>query len=79
MAMTAFFAGILFWIVAGQMVQSRFGDQAGAAFMILFWLFGGCGFMIFAITYWSCPVCKHYFPRGSNGRSCTHCHTRFDA
>lgn len=60
-------------------MRNHFGEQAGMIFTLLFWLFGGCGFLVLSATYWACPVCKHYFPRGSNGRHCSQCDTSFDA
>jgi hypothetical protein len=78
-AVGSFIAGGLFWIIGSVLVEARFGQQTAMSFSIFFWLFGGCGGLIFVVTYWVCPVCKHFFPRGSNGRHCANCDTSFDA
>jgi hypothetical protein len=75
----SFLMGGLFWFIVSAIVRSFFGDPAASTFIVLFWLFGGCGFLIFTLTYWVCPVCKHYFHRGSDGRHCRNCNTTFEA
>jgi hypothetical protein len=74
----SFLIGGLFWFLASAIVLRYFGERAGTAFIVLFWLFGSCGFLIVTITYWVCPVCKSYFHRGSDGRHCRNCNTTFD-
>jgi hypothetical protein len=76
--LTTFFVGGLFWFIGSEFIRRRFGQRASMAFIGIFWLFGGCSFLVFTLTYWSCPVCKHYFPRGSDGRHCRNCDTSFD-
>ena len=36
------------------------------------------GLMVFATAYWRCPVCGHYFTRGSEGKYCRNCDTSFE-
>jgi hypothetical protein len=73
------------------LVASLFGGAIGAyhffkdtATPILviggFFLFNG--FMVFAISYYRCPVCKHTLPRGRTTfgkKHCGNCDTTFNA
>jgi len=73
-----FIGGIFLWFILGDLTRTLWGATAEFAFTMFFWLFGFLGFLVFSVNYWVCPVCKHYFPLGSNGRHCSNCDTHFD-
>jgi len=74
-----FVIGGFLWLVGGIAIGRLSGERPALAFTMFAWLFGFCGFLVFSITYWCCPVCGHYFPRGSRGQHCAHCNTTFNA
>ena len=69
----------VFWLLTS-IVMAYVADQRTATGVSVALLgVGFCGLLIFAVKYWRCPACGHYFERGSDGRECRHCGTRFGA
>jgi Flp pilus assembly protein TadB len=56
-----------------------FSQGTALAIIIIGGLFGVVTMIVFSLMYWRCPRCKEYFPKGSDGRYCENCNTKFDA
>src|SRR5688572_27511172 len=51
-----------------------------ALFVVWFkfgWICGGVLILICTKVYWRCPTCRREFSKGSGGKFCDHCNTRF--
>jgi hypothetical protein len=73
-----FLAAGICWLAGNAIVEQTLGESWSCALVIL----GLVAMMFFALffvpQYWRCPICKNYFERGNNGRSCSACGTEFD-
>jgi len=76
--LTAFWVSGLVWFIGGELFRRYLGERAGTAFISFYWLVGVCVLLTSGLTCLSCPVCKHEFPRGSDGRHCANCDTKFE-
>ena len=59
-----------------------FGEKVTLATFFIGGLLLFVGFLIFAVTYFRCPICNHPFGRGmtiNGGKHCANCDTTFDA